>query len=171
MRCRVGVNTNQIVLKFSEHDWANVKMAMPAPVGHRSWVLQERDGGVLAMLSRHGVAPARMDREPDVVRIMDRSAVTVVRCHIHEREVEFPRKGQLFIPMPPHHLWPWMEDGMSKTTMAPEMWRWHLVREINARLRSAKAAGGSLDLGLPGWALRMLTTGDGYRLNVLHEEI
>jgi len=174
MKCEVGVHTGRITLQFSEHDWANAKMLVnngePARVGHRLWLVQERDGGILASQSTVGTVPNSSRRGDVIIR---NDSDTIVRCHTHEREVEFPRRGHLFVPMPPHHLWPWIKDSKSRhKEMTPERWRGHLVREINARTRSfvqfvvrpTPEWHGVSQPELPMWVLKMLTAQDLIRI-------
>jgi hypothetical protein len=165
MRCKIGVHTETIELGFTEHDYANLRMLIPVKKNARSWMVMERDGGVLLERSSVGRAPTRIREHPDEVRLAN-EAGTVVRCCTHERELEFIRAGQGFIRMPPHHLWPWMRDSHARLkAMTIDRWRWHLVQELNARVRSATR--GLVDFpvdDLPAWVRSMLTVDEIARL-------
>lgn len=169
MRCEVGVHTGRIILLFRPEDYRVVREAIPAhPKLGRSWVLTERDGGVLMSRTPVGSGSSRDIKGRVVVR---NDAETTVRCTSHARPFELPRAGQLFVPMPPHHLWPWMVAYPKRhTEMTPAMWRWHLVQEINARVRSATAHHVDFPTNVPSWASRVLTDDEWKRVH-RNEEI
>jgi len=169
MRCEVGVHTGRIVLKFAQDDYDAIRRHCPAAIGHRSWFLMERDGGIVMERSQYGVTPHRTARQPTTVQL-HADCETIVRCHSHHREVQFPSRGKVFVSMPPHHLWPWMQDVSSRLKhITPDKWRWHLVQELNARVKSATLAHVDFDVkGLPEWANRMLSANE--RLSLMRNE-
>lgn len=157
MKCRAGIGTGRLLLRFRQDDYDEIRRRCPAPIGVRSWFLIERDGGISMERSRYGVSPIRNRGTPDQVEL-HADVNTIVRCHIHEADVEFPRRGQVFVRLPPLHLRPWIRDVRSALKVIPiDKWRWHLVQELNARTRSATGAGVDMPSDLPDWVAEMLT--------------
>ncbi len=158
MECGVGVHTGQIILAFTEGMYGQLKLRVPAKPGKRQWFIMERDGGVFAERSQVGSTPTHRARYGSAMSYLETHTDTIVRCHRFERPIEFPRAGQFFVPMPPHHEWPWMRDSTSRLkNITMDKWRWHLVQELNARIRSATKHQVDLPSNLPPWVSNMLT--------------
>lgn len=159
MKCEVGVHTNHIVLCFTEAMYMQLSRVVPARPGKRQWFIMERDGGIFAERSAIGTTPGHRAKYGSAVSYLEAKTPTIVRCHSVERAIELPRAGQFFIPMPPHHEWPWMRDSTSRLKNIPiETWKWHLVQELNARIQSATKAHVDLPPNLPLWVSKMLTS-------------
>jgi hypothetical protein len=157
MKCQVGIQTSRIHVQFDYDTYDKVRAKCPAPVGVRSWFLEERDGGVLMSRSRYGVAPHRTAKEPDIVQIHT-EAKTVVRCGLIEVKFTFPRCNTVFMPLPALHLRPWTRNpGARLKNISAAQWRQFLVDEINARTASANAAGVDFPQDMPAWVEKMLT--------------
>lgn len=152
MKCKIGIHTERIEIYFDEETYERVKQALPVRGKKRSWYLAHTAEGVTLRRSEFGAPGQRRDGAVKIETVAD----TVARHAVAAYDFEL-LETHLHVPLPPVHEWPWIKDTVARRTkMTPDVYRHHLVQELNARARSATLA--KIDTpAIPEWAHRMLT--------------